>query len=268
MHSKQTVLNGVPLPREFSGGSIINNVAISRDGSKYAVVGRDKQIITGDVPDNGVLEIDGTKITIGKGGRGVSISGRGGSSSVFSSTSFGGVVIGGGTFGGVVIGGGNISIGGSVREAEVDQSFVGVREVIVQTTDADLRFRVHDATSVKVEGAAVEKPSVHHGMLDLGDFEGVIYLPRTGVKVAAKTMSGDIDGDISSEGSLKTMSGDISLKLSGPIAIRTQTMSGDVDVRGMMSAGRNTFEPPSGNVEGNLSLETMSGDVTVKYNAR
>lgn len=257
MFSKQTVLNGVALPPEYSGGSIINNVAISRDGSKYAVVGKDKQIITGDVPENGVLEINGTKMTIGKGGGGINIGGGARGSTVISS----------GSFGGVVISGGNISIGGSAREEEVNQSFTDVSEVIVQTTDADLKFRVHDANTVKVEGAAAEKPSVYGGALDLGDFEGVIYLPKSGVKVAAKTMSGDINGEISSEGSLNTMSGDISLKLSGPITVRTETMSGDVDVSGMMGAGRNTFEPPTGGTKGILSLKTMSGDVKVKYNA-
>ena len=42
-------------------------------------------------------------------------------------------------------------------------------------------------------------------------------------------------------------------------------MSGDVDVRGMMAAGRNTFEPPIEKADGTLSLQTMSGDVTVRY---
>ena len=256
MHSKQTVLNGVSLPAEFSGGSVVNNVAISKDGSKYAVIGSNKQLITGDVPDNGVLEINGMRVTIGRNGREISISGDGRDSVGTSSGSFGAIAIGG-----------NISIRGSARQEEVKEWFAEVTEVVVQATDADLRFRVHDARSVEVEGISSDEPSLRHGVLDLGDFEGVIHLPRTGVRVAAKTMSGDIKGEISSEGSLTTMAGDISLKLGGPIAIRTETMSGDIDVRGMMSAGRNTFEPPAGDVQGTLLLQTMSGDVTVKYKA-
>ena len=45
-------------------------------------------------------------------------------------------------------------------------------------------------------------------------------------------------------------------------------MSGDIDVRGMMAEGRARYMPPTGNPLGNLYLETMSGDIKVRYEIR
>jgi hypothetical protein len=206
------------------------------------------------VPENGVIEVNGMRITVTKGG-GVSISTGG----------RGGTFVSGGSLGQVVMGGGTITIGGSPCGEDVNQSYPDIAEVIVQARSGDIELHTHDSSSVNVEGAAAEKPSVSGGVLDLGEFEGTIRLPGCGVRLAVKTMSGDIRGEVSVPGNLTTMSGDISLRVSGALGVRTKTISGDVDVQGMISAGRGSFEPPGLIPEGELSLRTMSGDVRVRY---
>jgi len=67
---------------------------------------------------------------------------------------------------------------------------------------------------------------------------------------------------------MKTMSGDISIRLLSPLIVEASTTSGDVDVRGMMADGKARYIPPTGNPLGNLYLETISGDITVRYEVK
>ncbi|MGK7874457.1 MAG: hypothetical protein AB4426_14465 [Xenococcaceae cyanobacterium] len=67
------MISGVELPQEFSGCSVINNVAISRDGSKYAFLTPEKRLVVGEVPPDGVIEVNGQRIKISVGKIGSSI---------------------------------------------------------------------------------------------------------------------------------------------------------------------------------------------------
>jgi len=252
MHSHQINLNGVPLPDEFKNGTFINGIAISKDRSTYAVVGDDRKLIIGKIPESGLLEINGTTITLYKDG---------GIGCVSQSVSLHNTVILG-SFTTVVGKGGTSHIGAKL---EIDQSFDDVRDLILQSSDAGLEFKVHNANSVKVKGSSAKVPMNDNGLLELEDFEGTVYLPRSGVRVSATTSSGNIIGEIASRGIFATKSGYISLKIMGPIAITTETKSGDVDVRGMIGIGQHSYNPPTGTAIGTLSLRTKSGDIKVKY---
>ena len=66
MFSRVSSIDGVALPKEFENCTIVNKVAISADGRKYAVVS-DGKVITGQIPESGVLEINGTTIKVAVG---------------------------------------------------------------------------------------------------------------------------------------------------------------------------------------------------------
>src|SRR3989338_6019568 len=97
--TRKTIFNGVELPDEFSGSNVINNVAISRDGTKYAYVSRNGGLVIGQMPGNG----------INVKGRGVHIS------------SFGG--------GSVIISGSGNYVSGNDLEFKIDQAYVNVNKV-------------------------------------------------------------------------------------------------------------------------------------------
>lgn len=250
MFSSQTVINGVALPNEFNGGSIVNNVAINRAGTRYAVVGADNQIVIGDIPADGNLDINGMKMNVGRG-QGVSVSSRAGIS--FSS---------------VRIGGSGISVQmGSDRKEEISQDYERVTELLSNSKSGDITLRISESNKVTVTGSAKEKPDFNGGVLDLGDFEGTISVPRSGVRVNIKTTSGDIDGEIAVPGQIRATSGDITIKLLAPIKVRASTTSGDIDVEGMISRRGGKFEPPEPTSE-LLEIDATSGDISVEYRSR
>ncbi len=248
MFSGKTIVNGVELPSEFNGCNVINNIALSQDGTRYAVIGDKGSLIMGDVPADGRIEVNGTKITVQKG-RVVSTS-----SSTFS-------------FSNVTIGGG-ISIGNVTRvPEEISKSFPGVQDVIIRSLATGFNLAVHDSDEVKVHGTTFNEPELSGGTLDLGNFTGTVTLPRSGVRISGEALAGSINGEISSPGKLKALAGSINITLSGPIAIQTKNLVGGVSVSGMMSAGRNRFEPPNHSGSGFevLNIETLAAGINVTY---
>ncbi len=266
---KRINLNGIELPEEFSGSNIINNVAISKDGNQYAYVSNSGDLMTGKMPEDGKLEIEGTVINYKKGSglNDINISGRGKSINIsgshISMSSIGGT-------GSVVISGGSscISIGGgSDLEYEIDKSYDSVNKVSVKESSNDIELGLSSDTKVYVQGQTSAEPEYKSGRLFVERLEGKVSLPKTesSVELDIKTSSGDIDGDVAHAGRIRASSGDITLKLYAPLTVEVLTSSGDIDVKKMISEGRGIYTPPNAKSIGTLYVEASSGDVDIKY---
>ncbi len=258
---RKTIINCVELPEDLNVSSVINNIAISNDG-KYATVTKSGDVIIADIPKSGKIEVDGIIINYHKGtGKNRMNIQRG--NVRMSSFSGGSVIVSGG--------GGSISInGGSNLEYEIDQSYDNVSRLSLDEQMNDIKVELSNDKKVHVRGLTSRKPEFRNGCLVVNRLEGNLLLPKSmeDLEQNLKTMSGDIDGDVAHKGKMKTMSGDISIRLLSPLVVETSTMSGDVDVRGMMADGRARYKPPTGTSLGNLYLETMSGDIDVRYEVK
>ncbi len=253
--TKRTIINGVELPADFPIASVINNVAISGDG-RYAAVTRTGDLIVGDIPPSGKIEVDGTVINYQKG------------------TGRSGITIGSGKYNirgasAVMVSGGSyVSIdGGSDLEYEIDQSYNGVSHVSLSELANDIRMGASGDCDVHVKGLTSSKPEYDGGRLRIDRLQGTLLLPfdRKDLEQDLRTVSGDIKGDVAHRGRLKTVSGDISLHLTAPLIVEVGTISGDIDVRGMMADGRGRYRPAGDVSVGTLGLETVSGDVSIWY---
>lgn len=258
---RKTVINGVELPEDFNTSSVINNIAISNDG-RYAAVTKSGDVIIADIPKSGRIEVDGIVLNYQKG-TGKSKMNIRGSNVSMSSFSGGSVVISGG--------GSYVSIGkGSDLEYEIDQSYDNISRLFLNEQINDISVGLSNDGKVHVKGFTSREPEYRGSRLIVDRLEGSLLLPESmkNFEQDLKTMSGDIDGDIANKGRMKTISGDISIRLLSPLIVETSTISGDIDVRGMMADGRARYKPPTGNPLGNLYLETISGDIDVRYEAK
>lgn len=255
---RKLIINGVELPEEFSGGSVINNVAISSDGRRYAAVTRYGDVVTGEIPADGRIEVDGTVINYKKGsGRGVRISG---SHVQMSSSSGGSVVISGG--------GCQASIGGgSNLEYEIDEGYDNVTKVTLKESVNDVNLGLSDDGKVYVKGNTSAEPTHQSGRLFVDGLEGKLSVPKSNpeLELDIKTSAGDVDGEIAHKGRIRTSAGDITLELYSPITLETSTSAGDVRVKGMISDDRGVYTPPNAKPLGTLILETSAGNIKVKY---
>jgi hypothetical protein len=258
---RRTILNGVELPEEFSGSSIINNVAISGDGTKYAYVSRDSGLVTGDMPEDGRLEVDGNVINYQKGtGRhGINVRGSG---VYMSSISGGSVVISSGVS--------QISIGGSDLEFEVDKGYEGVNRVSFKESVNDVNLALSDDGKVYVKGLTSGEPEYKGERLFVDGLEGILSLPKSNpnLEIDIKTSAGDVDGEVAHKGIIRTSAGDISIELYAPLTVEANTSAGDVRVKSMISEGRGVYTPPNAKSLGTLVLDTSAGDIKVNYMLR
>lgn len=250
--NKKTIINGVELPEDFRVSSIINNIVISNDG-RYAAVTKAGDVLIAQIPENGRIEVDGTTMSYHKGTGRIGLNTHG--SNIRMSSFSGGSVF--------------VSGRGSDLEHEIDQTYENVSRVSLREKANDINLGLSQDRSVHVKGLTSAAPEYTGSRLAIQGLEGKLLLPKSIVDLEhdMKTMSGDINGYVAHSGRLKTMSGDISILLTAPLIVHTNTMSGDIDVRGMMADGRARYTPPGANPIGNLHLETMSGDIDVKYRA-
>jgi len=282
---KRTKINGVTLPEEFSGANIINNVAITEDGTKYAYVSRSGDLMTGEMPEDGKLNVDGTEIHFKKGSgmSSVNIGGRGRSVNIGGgvkvnypegsdrarSVNIGGGFQFDGVSGSIIVSGGNsnISIGGSNLAYEINEGYDSVNKVTLKENSHIVRLGLSSDDKVYVKGSTNAKPEYKSGRLFVDGLEGKVSLPKTNpnLELDIKTTSGDIDGDVAHPGRIRATSGDISLRLHAPLTVEVSTSSGDIDVTKMISEGRGIFSPPNVKPTGTLYVEASSGDVEVSY---
>ena len=250
----RTIISGVKLPREFDGASIINNIAITPDGKKYAVVSESGGVEINDMPSNGILEIGGTTVHYG---------GYAGRVSIGSHIRTGGSVI----ISGVSISNGSVSFNGSDLEVEVDKGYEGVRRLEVRGVSNDVRLGLSDDGKVYVKGKTNAEPSYKDGRLSVERLNGDISAPKSDLELDLdiETTAGDITGDVAHKGYLRTTAGDISITLLTPVAVSAGTSCGKISVEGMLSKGHGRYVPPNVQSWGSLTLRTTAGDITVRY---
>ncbi len=260
-------INGVTLPdRNVGIQGITNNVVLYVDGT-YAAV-RDGKVVTGQVPANGEIDIDGVKIRAS------------GASGIYSRVSVGNIG------GSISISRGNItnhtvidhrgvqvvtSVGdvGASLDERIDETYE-LQEgdaVEMRVTSQDLRLGLQEGTCAAVTGESRYKPRYKNRRLDIVGLEGMLALPKAvkGLTLTIYATSGDIEGDVAHPGSICVTSGDVDLTLYAPLDVETRAVSGDVEVIGMISKGRGRYGPVGGDAQGTLRIETTSGDISLKY---
>lgn len=259
----RTVINGIELSDDFSGASVINNIAISSDGKRYAVI-KNGNVIYGDVPLDGKLNINDTVINLQRGVNhifniGNMYAGR-------SIISDGNISINSGSIegGNITISGENICIGRKLLY-EINESYEFIKKVSLKETSNDINLVLSNDSKVYVDGLTSTKPECRDGRLFIDNFQGMLKLPRNLEEINIKTSSGDISGNIAHSGSIKTSSGDVNLSLHIPLIVEVSTSSGDIDVENMISKGHGVYVPPNAKPGDTLTIDTSSGDVCVKY---
>ncbi len=245
----RTTINGVELPEEFSGASIINNVVISSDGKKYAHITKEGALITGNMPSDGVLEIDGTTITYRKGS-GISV--QGGRGAYIS--------------GGSVVSVGAFSTGRDL-EYEIDENYDGVKECILKNSVGDISLGLRNDDKTQVKGKTSSKPTYEQCQLSIQGLEGSILLPQMNESLMfdVKTNVGDVTGQVAHKGRIHTSTGDIGLRIYAPLILEVRTSIGDIDVYNMERKNKNVYVPKHGTPRGTLTLETSTGDIVAHY---
>lgn len=254
----RTIINGIELPEEFSGSSVINNIAISPRG-RFAYV-KDGNIITGDIPDDGKLDIDGNVLTIKKGIKDFNIGSMSAGRRIFST---GSISIGSSD---IQVGSSSISIGRD-KQYEIDEVYNNAAKVTLKDSANDIHLLLSKDNSVSIKGLTDTKPEFKDKNLFIDGLEGTLGLPKNVIdlEVNIRTSAGDIEGDIAHKGRLRTSAGDIDLELYAPLILEISTSAGDINVEKMISNGKGIFIPPNAKPIGTLVIETSSGDVNVKY---
>ncbi|MBS3143061.1 hypothetical protein J4464_06755 [Candidatus Woesearchaeota archaeon] len=257
---KRMVIDGVEIPEDFSGGSIINNVAISPDGTRYAAVTKSRDIVTGVIPPDGRITVDGISITYNRTGRRVHISG--GSVQMGSVSASGSIQIS--------TGGLHISSMGGGYGYEIDEGYSDLSKVTLKESTNSICIDFSQDEKVYVRGSTSAQPGIQGGRLFIDGLEGRLSVPQANptLELDLRTSAGDISGDVAHKGRLRTSAGDITLSLYAPLTVEANTSAGDFDVTGMISEGRGIFSPPNAKPLGTLILETSAGDINVKYVAR
>lgn len=259
---RRVIINGVDLPEEFAGASIINNVAISPDGAKYAYVSKSGGVITGEMPKDGKLKIDGTEIHYQRGNvtahRGFHVGGFGGSVHI----DLGGISV-------VSIGGNSFSIGNDL-EYEIDKGYDGISSVALRKSARNINLGLSNDGKTYVRGFTRREPDNRSGHLSVDGLEGVLELPksREDLVIDVKISAGDVEGEVAHKGQIETSAGDIRLRVYSPLTIEAHTSAGDVSVRKMISEGRGVYTPPNATPIGRLSVRTSAGDINVAYEGR
>lgn len=269
---KHTKINGVELPEEFSGCSIINNVAISNDGKKYAAVTRGG-LVTGDVPSDGRIEIDGNVIQYKSGSpertenlgdffNGLHRKYLGGGSFFTSGSVSGGSIVMSGS-------GMNIQMGGNHLDYEIDEMYdlKEGEEVTLSTKNEAINLGIRNDNKVRVAGLISSKPEYSKGRLSIDDFDGKLELPRaiSKLELALETKNGSVNGEIIHPGYVETKNGSIVLALYAPLIVDASTKNGRVNVVGMESQGHGRYVPIGESPVGKLRASTKNGSVLINY---
>lgn len=256
----RTIIDGIELPEEFSGAIVINNVAITSDGKKYALI-KGGNVIYGNMPSDGKLNVDGNVINFKREACGSDKFNIGNMSAGRSIITNGNICISDGS---ISIGGSNISIGGNALSYEIDETYDSVKKVTLKESSNDIILRSSVDDKVHVNGYTSTKPECYNGRLFIERLKGTLMIPNN-IEIDIKTSSGDIKGSIQNSGSIKTSSGDVDINLQIPLIVEVSTSSGDIDVENMISKGHGVYLPPNAESVGTLTIDTSSGDISVKY---
>jgi hypothetical protein len=229
-----TFINGVRLPEDFQAGSIVNNLAVSRDGKRYALVSNGS-ILMGDMPASGKLTVEGL----------TSPSSRAPASASRPAAAPAAAA----------------RIGSSAPRA-----YEKVDCVRVESGVGDITLGLSDDRKVHVEGDTGSERDSKDGDLRIEDLDGALLLPKgEAIDLGVRTGTGDISGEVESAGRFVTGSGDITLTVRKPFKVVARVSTGSVDVRGMLSEGDGVFLPPDGKFWGVLEAKTSTGDISIRY---
>jgi len=122
---------------------------------------------------------------------------------------------------------------------------------------------------ITVDDSVINRSRIEHNIYNTHNTFNTTINNFGSERVAKKninlfSMSGDIRCNVDGPGRIKTMSGDIDLFLSAPLEVIATTMAGDISIDGLVFDGH-AYAPPGERPIGVLFLETMSGDIFVKY---
>ena len=240
---------GKKLTSDFKGAIKAANVAVSNDGSKYAIV-TEKGVEYGKMPANGIAEVDGMKITYGVGNniRNNSICISGGKN--ISTTQLNNRRL-------------TVENGGPL-EWKIDESYAGVGKVKVDNSFGDISLAVSDDDKVYVKGKTKEEPKYKGNKLKVEELNGTVSIPK-GVGIKVDSSSGKVYGEVAGPGKIDVSFGDIDLVIKAPLRVKVDTSFGNVDVRGMLADGENTYKSPDAEPIGTLKIDTSSGNVKIRY---
>lgn len=230
------------LPPEFSGGVIINTIAFSRDLRRYAILNQAGDLSFHDVPSSKVLEFKGLRLTVDER-EGVSVEHM---ALKRSRQAF-------------------IDI---PREVEVSERFSDIHDLFIQSFSGNIELRTHDRNEIEVSGLASAAPEACAGHLDLGNFGGVVTLPRDGVRAAIQLNRGSLTGEIGCEGSFSTIAGSISLTIVTPTLVEANTAVGRINHSGMLEVDAGLLATPGAKPTGTIRLESVTGDISVRSNLK
>lgn len=252
---RKTRIGGLDLPEDFDVVSLVNNIAISKDG-RYAAVTKDKNLVLGNIPSNGRIEVDGTIINYRRGGS-ISVSNQG------SSINIGGMSS-------IVMSGGNISIGGSSLDYEIDEDYnVSTGdEIALISKNEGIELALNESNTVRVKGLTASEPKYSNGRLFINELQGKLWLPRdvsSGLEVSLETKNGSISGELSHPGFVESKNGSIILSLYAPLVVNASTKNGSVNVVGMTSEGGGRYVPANKSTIGKLRASTKNGNVQINY---
>lgn len=259
---RKTTINGVELPSDFEVGSIINNVAISADGTKYAAV-VSGGLVVADVPADGRINVEGNEMTFSKRG-GISLGNIIGG--VFGNISGNSITMGRGNNIQVAGSGGSVIITGANSGYDIDEGYEGVSSLRLKGGVNDVNLGISEDNKLYIRGEIKSKPVVENGRLYVEGLEGKIITPKNpSLELDITNSTGDIEGDVVNKGRIQTSVGGISLRLYSPLEVEAETSVGEIDITGMISRGRGLFSPPDQKPIGKLTLRTSTGDIHVDY---
>src|SRR3989338_2097881 len=256
---RRTTLNGIELPEEFSGACLINNIAISSDGKRYAYVTESGSVITEAMPKNGKLKFDGMKIYYRQ--HAVSLHRR------FCFGIFGSSITVGGSGSVISIGRSHINVRYPGLAYEIDKSYDSLDSVSLVDHVRDVNLALSSDGNAHVRGFTGSEPGNSTGSLQIDRLEGILTIPkdRRGLEIAIETSVGDINGSVAHKGRIRASTGDISLYVHSPLEIAAMTSVGKIDVRGMVLQRRGVYTPPNATPIGRLNLQTSVGNIKVSY---
>jgi hypothetical protein len=158
--------------------------------------------------------------------------------------------------------------GGSLLEYEIDDGYGEVYRVSLDEIANNINVKSSKDDKVYVHGLTSGKPEYESGLLSIYGLKGTLSLPASikNLELDLKTISGNIVGDIAHEGSLTTTSGSISIMLRSPLTVEAKTISGGINVKGMVADGRGRYRPSKETPRGHLRLNVVSGNIHVVYN--
>lgn len=150
-------------------------------------------------------------------------------------------------------------------------SYPGINQVIIDNAHQTVELGISDDDEVHI-GACSQEPKADDGTLQIRGLEGKLLLPKgsANMQTYIAASSGSVKGTAIYPGRITTVSGKITLDLKAPLTVSatSQGRAGSVDVRQMMSEGAGGYTPPGIQPIGTLTVETVSGNISVSYIAQ